>query len=38
LLCLEFVGCLNFMFGKEDFELFFPSMVPIVPSFSRNLC
>ncbi len=29
-LCLESIRCLDFLFGKEDFEPLFQSMVPIM--------
>jgi hypothetical protein len=32
-LCLESIRCLDFLFGKEDFEPFFQSMVPIMLFF-----
>jgi hypothetical protein len=35
LLCLESIGCLDFVFGKENFEPFLPSMVPIVLFFQE---
>jgi hypothetical protein len=34
LVCLEFIGCLGFLFGKEVFKPLLPSTMPIAPSLN----